>query len=77
MWIWLHAVKMSLRAKSVKDVNEMTYLKIEMCSLFPLKTGAIGDVPNHGLATEEGRRTSFPPLRYGCQLQTENQNKHG
>jgi hypothetical protein len=33
--------------------------------------------PNHGLATEEGRRTSFQPLRYGCQLQPENQNKHG
>jgi hypothetical protein len=34
-------------------------------------------VLSHGLATEEGRRTSFPPLRYGCQLQPENQNKHG
>jgi hypothetical protein len=31
----------------------------------------------HGLATEEGRRTSFLTLRYGCQLQAENQNKHG
>jgi hypothetical protein len=29
---------------------------------------------NHGLATEDGRRTSFPPLRYGCQMQPENQN---
>jgi hypothetical protein len=24
---------------------------------------------NHGGATEEGRRTGFPLLRYGCQLQ--------
>jgi hypothetical protein len=31
----------------------------------------------HGLDTEEGRRTSFPPLRYGCQLQPKNQNKQG
>jgi hypothetical protein len=24
--------------------------------------------PGHGRATEEGRRTGFPLLRYGCQL---------
>jgi hypothetical protein len=33
--------------------------------------------PAHGLASEEGRRTSFPPLRYGCPLQPEIYNKHG
>jgi hypothetical protein len=33
-------------------------------------------VSSDGLATEGGRRTGFPPLRYGCQCQLRAKNKN-
>jgi hypothetical protein len=57
------------------DVLFMCTMPLFFSAVKPV--AVVKDYTNHGLATEEGRRTSFPPLRYGCQLQPENQNKHG